>query len=223
MAKRKLKSKFVGILLVILFFVFIYVLYFLIIGDNIKNIIVTGNNYLGENEIIEQAGLDDYDGFVKKSTSKMTKKLKSNILIEDAKITKKINKTIVIEIKEKKILFRNSNTDKYVLSDGKEYVLAKMWAVPLLINYVPDEVYQKFVDKYKLLDLLIIEKISEIKYNPNQYDDDLFIFYMNDKNLVQVTATKLDNLNKYNEIVTKLNGKNGILYLDSGNYFKIID
>lgn len=223
MAKRKLKSKFVGILLVILFFVFIYVLYFLIIGDNIKNIIVTGNNYLSENEIIEQAGLDDYDGFVKKSASKMTKKLKSNILIEDAKITKKINKTIVIEIKEKKILFRNSNTDKYVLSDGKEYVLAKMWAVPLLINYVPDEVYQKFVDKYKLLDLLIIEKISEIKYNPNQYDDDLFIFYMNDKNLVQVTATKLDNLNKYNEIVTKLNGKNGILYLDSGNYFKIID
>ena len=198
-------------------------LYFNFWGDNIKNIKVIGNNYLKESEIIELSGLGDYNGFLKKTVNSISNKLKSNILIDDVKVTKKINKTVVITVTEKKVLFRNSNTDKFVLSDGKEYVLDNNIMAPVLINYVPDEIYEKFVNKYKKLDLLIINKISEIKYSPNQYDDDLFLFYMNDKNLVRVTVSKLNNMNKYNEIVTKLNGKNGILYLDSGNYFKIME
>ena len=44
---------------------------------------------------------------------------------------------------------------------------------------------------------------------------------MNDGNEVYVTITKLDLLNKYIDIVKKLDNKNGILYLDSGNYFEI--
>ena len=44
---------------------------------------------------------------------------------------------------------------------------------------------------------------------------------MNDSNLVYVTLTKLEYLNKYNEYVKKLEGKTGTLYLDSGNYFEI--
>ncbi len=223
MAKRKLKLKFVKFILFILFLVLIYVIYFNVIGDNIKSININGNHYLKDSEIIELAGIGDYKDFLKKSSSSIEKKLTKNILIEKAKVKKKINKSIIITITEKKILFRNSNTDKYVLSDEKEYALDKTYNVPLLINYVPDEVYKDFVNKYKELDLIIIDKISEIKYSPNQYDDDLFMFYMNDKNLVQVTVAKLKNLNKYNEIVTKLNGKNGILYLDSGNYFKIME
>lgn len=223
MAKRKLKLKFVKFILFILFLVLIYVIYFNVIGDNIKSININGNHYLKDSEIIELAGIGDYKDFLKKSPSSIEKKLTKNILIEKAKVKKKINKSIIITITEKKILFRNSNTDKYVLSDEKEYALDKTYNVPLLINYVPDEVYKDFVNKYKELDLIIIDKISEIKYSPNQYDDDLFMFYMNDKNLVQVTVAKLKNLNKYNEIVTKLNGKNGILYLDSGNYFKIME
>ena len=223
MAKRKLKSKFVKLLLFVLFGVLICVIYFNVLGDNIKSIKVVGNHYLKENEIIELSGLDDYDGFLKKTSSSISKKLKSNILIDDVKVTKKFNRTVIIEVKEKKVLFRNSNTDKYVLSDGKEYALDIDFTVPLLINFVPDEIYEKFVDKFRELDLLIIDKISEIKYSPNQYDDDLFLLYMNDKNLVQVTVAKRDSVNKYNEIVTKLNGKNGILYLDYGNYFKIME
>ena len=186
MAKKKLKSKFVKLLLFILFVILIGVIYFCIIGDNIKNISISGNNYLKDNEIIELAGLSDYDGFLKKTSNSIIKKLKTNILIDDVKIKKKIDKTIIINVTEKKILFRNSNTDKYVLSDGKEYAFDNSYNVPLLINFVPDEVYESFVKEYKKLDLIIIDKISEIKYSPNQYDDDLFLLYMNDKNLVQV-------------------------------------
>ena len=44
---------------------------------------------------------------------------------------------------------------------------------------------------------------------------------MSDGNMVYITLPKAENLNKYNEIKKELEGKKGILYLDSGNYFEI--
>ena len=44
---------------------------------------------------------------------------------------------------------------------------------------------------------------------------------MNDGNEVYITSKRTNLLNKYLEIVTKLDNKKGILYLDSGNYFEI--
>ena len=42
---------------------------------------------------------------------------------------------------------------------------------------------------------------------------------MNDGNYVYVTMSKFDNINDYLEISKTLGTKNGILYLDYGNYF----
>ena len=44
---------------------------------------------------------------------------------------------------------------------------------------------------------------------------------MNDGNYVYITLTKIKRLNKYGEIKEELQGKNGIVYLDSGNYIEI--
>ena len=71
------------------------------------------------------------------------------------------------------------------------------------------------------IDNSIINKISDIKYDPNEYDEDRFLLYMNDSNKVYINLPKFKNLNKYNEMVTKFEGKVGTLYLDSGNYFEI--
>ena len=46
---------------------------------------------------------------------------------------------------------------------------------------------------------------------------------MNDQIYVYITLTKIDVLNNYNEITESLEGKKGILYLDSGNHFEIIE
>ena len=39
---------------------------------------------------------------------------------------------------------------------------------------------------------------------------------------VYVTLDKIEVINSYNEIVPTLEGKKGILYLDSGNHFQIM-
>ena len=45
------------------------------------------------------------------------------------------------------------------------------------------------------------------------------------KNLqIYITLYKINSLNEYVKIVSSLNtNKNGILYLDSGNYFEVFD
>ena len=45
---------------------------------------------------------------------------------------------------------------------------------------------------------------------------------MNDGNYVYITTTRLSNINKYESVLEQLEGKKGILYLDSGNHFSII-
>lgn len=218
----RIRTRILKLIFIILFFVIVYVVYFNIIGDDIKNIYINGNTILTEKEILEISGLDQYPSFLKTTKFSIEKKLKSNMFVENVNVKKEINKIITITIKEYKILFKDSNNNKYVLSSGKSYSLKKEYDTPLLLNYVSDEIYKKFVVAMVKLNIDIIKKISEIKYSPNDYDDDLFIFYMNDQNLVQITTSKIEKLNKYNEVIAELNGEKGILYLDSGNYFKIM-
>lgn len=66
----------------------------------------------------------------------------------------------------------------------------------------------------------ILAKISEITYVPNEVDQERFTFQMNDGNLVYITLSKITKVNKYNSIYSKMEGKNGIIYLDSGDYIE---
>ena len=108
-----------------------------------------------------------------------------------------------------------------MLSDGKTYRLDKENGIPTLINFVPENIEKSFVKEFNKVDKNVIGLISEIEYSKTAYDEKRFLLYMNDGNEVYITISRTDLLNKYIEIVKQLNNKNGILYLDSGNYFEI--
>ena len=218
--KKKMKKDFIKFCLIILILFGISTLVYYGFGPNIKNIYVLNNNYLSDQEIIDLAGLNTYPNFYTTSSSSIKKKLKSNTLIKDIKIKKRLFNKIYIYVDEYEVLFYNQNTSKYVLENKKEVLLDGI-VVPTLINYVPDTKYNTFINKYILLDDKVKQKISEIKYDPNTIDEDRFFLYMNDGNYVYITLTKMELLNKYNEAITKVEGKKGTLYLDSGNYFEI--
>ncbi len=222
--KKRLKRGIIFLLILILVILFYVGLIYFIIGDKIKNIYIYGNNNLTDQEIIEQSKLENYPNFYTTTTSSIAKKLKKNSLIKQVIIKKKFFQQIHIYVEEYNILFKKLEDNKYVLENGKEISLSKdITSVPILINYVPNTKITSFVSKLNEIDSLIIQKISEIKYDPTELDEDRFLLYMNDENYVYVTLTKLYLLNKYNEAVEQLEGKKGILYLDSGNYFEIMD
>jgi cell division protein FtsQ len=141
-------------------------------------------------------------------------------LIEDVKVYKKWGYILKLDIKEKKILYYVRSNNMYKASDGKDYSL-EATGVPTLINYVPEDIEEKFIKNLSKVDSNIINMISEIEYSKSNFDNDRFLLYMNDGNEVYITTSKLNVLNKYVTIVTKLDGKKGILYLDNGNYFEI--
>ena len=91
------------------------------------------------------------------------------------------------------------------------------------MNYVPDTKYSKFINGMKKIDNSILNKISDIEYQPNDFDKDRFLLYMNDGNMVYLTLTKFNMINHYIDVLTQLDNHKGVLYLDNGNHFKIME
>ena len=221
--KKRVKRKF-NPLKFLSFIAFIIICYFLtvyLLDIKTKNIVVLNNNYYSDEKIIETSGIENYPKFLSLNTNKIKKKLLKLDLIENVTIKKKWNFVLELTIKEKKILYLVRSENKYRLSDNKLYDLDDVLSVPTLINYIPESNEKKFVNAFKNIDNNIISMISEIEYSKTSYDSDRFLLYMTDGNMVYVTTTKLKSLNKYVDIVKKLENKKGILYLDSGNYFEI--
>ena len=192
------------------FFIFILVVILLVFGFKylfnykLKNIIIlNNNNYYNDEDIIESANLQNYPKFLFINKNKIRNKILKLTLVEDVKIDKKINGTIIINVIEKKILYYDRSKELYVTSNGK-YKLDNVLGIPTLINYVPSEIEEKFIKKFKKIEKDIISTISEIEYNKSDYDTEIFLLTMNDGNQVYVTVNKLEVLNKYIDIIKKL-------------------
>lgn len=215
----KRKFKFVKFLVVILILYIILFLGYKLFTAKIKNIFILNNNYLTDQEVIDESGLRNYPSFLLTTKYKIKKNLQKNSLIKEAKIKKKLWGIIYIEISEYEPLFIYQ--DKVILDNGTK-IDNNDYILPILINDVNEEILTKFINKYKDIDKEIKMQISEIEYLPNDIDKERFLFTMNDGNYVYITIYKTLAINEYNKILPNLEGKKGILYLDSGNYFEIL-
>ena len=188
-----------------------------------KTVIIHGNSVISDNEVLEMADLIDYPNFFLANTKNIENKLKKNSFIKNVTIKRNILFQMHIYITENKPLFIREDTNMIVFDNGKESQndASNYIEVPYLINYVPNTKYSEMIKKLKQIDYSLLKKVSQIKYEPTKYDEDRFILYMNDSNRVYINLPKFKNFNNYNKMVTKLEGKTGILYLDSGNYFEI--
>ena len=176
---------------------------------------------LTDQELIELSGLQDYPSTLTNTCLSTKYKLEKHDLIKKAIVKKKGLFQVSIKIEENTPLFYNKTTSKFVLSNKKE--IDGEFDAPTLINYVPDKIYQKFIKKMVLVTPDILSRISEIEYKPNDVDTNRFLLSMQDGNYVYLTLSKFKNINNYIEIVRKFEKKKGILYLDSGEYFKVYE
>lgn len=218
--RRVFKIKNICILLGIL--LLIVGLSYYVITMPIKNIYIKGNNIVSDDEIIETTSLYQYPSFLLTNKSQLAKKIKTNHYIKSVDISKKIGNIIEIEIEEYQPIAIDQ-TGNIILENGQKLENTyNLTDVPILINEISNpEIYSNFTNKFGKITNNILRQISQIEYSPVEVDEDRFLLYMNDSNLVYITLTKIDKLNKYNKIKDKLEGKNGIIYLDSGNYIEL--
>ena len=222
---KKTKIKFASLLVVLLIILGLFFGVYFLLQVKTKNIIIRGNEYLNDDYIIDLAGIGKYPGFISFNSLRAEKKVKKSKYISSCDIKKKWGFILEVNINENKALFYDTNKNKYILETNEivdDEEISHEFRVPRLLNYVPDKKYNKFVKKMSNVKDDILSRISDIEYQPNDYDKDRFLLYMDDGNMVYLTLTKFNTINHYNEVLTQLEGRKGILYLDNGNHFQIM-
>ena len=217
--KKRIRIKFRVIITFLSFLSLIIMGMIYIINMPISNIIISGNNYFSDQEIIEMAGIENYPSTFKNSSSKIERNIKKNVYVKRVNVFKRFFTQVYIDVEENRPLFYNQAINKTILLDKRE--TKQVFNVPVLINNIPDTIYDEFIKKMSQIDENILFKINEIKYAPDEVDDLRFLFSMNDSNYVYLTLKKIDKINNYNDIVKQFDNKKGILYLNSGGYFEI--
>ena len=220
--KRKLNKKRLYTFL-ILFFLFVLI-FFKLFTTKITNIYISGNEFFTDQEIIDMADLSNYPNSIKNISLIIKKKLLNNKYILSCRVKKNIFiSKVYIEVKENYPLFYYQVKDNTILYNGEE--TKEKFTVPTVINTIPNTVYDKFFLRIKQIDKDILNRISEIKYNPTNSDEERFFFTMNDGNYIYTNLDKNKFLiiNEYLNIIKSFDNKKGILYLDSGGYFDIFD
>lgn len=216
--KKKRKLKKIRFLFLLFFIVGISFAFIKLFDVRIYSIKIKGNKILTDQEVIETAKLEDYPSFFETLSYTIKKGLLKNNYIESVKVNKGFL-SVNITIKEKKILYIDKETN-YKYTYNSKFKDDKSICVPYLIGSVPEGKMKRFIKAMNKINSDMICQMSEIKYDPNDIDEDRYYVYMNDGNSVYLTVNKFDKINKYNTILEKIGKQNGTLYLDYGDYFE---
>lgn len=213
--KRKINKKKTYRVVFLLILVFICIK---LLTMHVTNIYIKGNTYLKDWEVIEIAKLSNYPKLYRNPNIIIKKRLKNSDNIIDAKVHKIFGK-VYIEVLENRPLFYDSNKEVTIMLDRS--TRNTNMVAPYLSNYIPDVIYDKFVDTMMTIDIDILNRISEITYKPNTVDQERFYLSMSDGNYVYLTLNGFGRINSYIDMIKQFQNKKGILYLDSGEYFEI--
>lgn len=222
--KRKVRLKIKNILIFLsIILIFLAVIYY-VLPMPIKNIYISGNKILDDETVIELAKLSNYPSFLLTSTSEIKRNLSKSDYINNIKISKKLGNVIDIKVEEYKALALTNNGQRVILSSGKIIENKdNITDVPVLNNNISDKVFNYFIKKFSGVNDNILRQISQLEYSPVSVDDKRFLLYMDDGNMIYITLTKIDKLNKYNAIKDKMDNQTGLIYLDSGDYVELKD
>ncbi|MBO5183290.1 MAG: FtsQ-type POTRA domain-containing protein [Bacilli bacterium] len=217
--KKRKKLKLLRVLLVLFFLAILVIIVMFAVKIPVRGYYISGNTYYTDEEILTKTSLNKYPSYLLTTSFSVNSKIKDDKLIEKIKVKKTLSGRFKVIVYENKILFYDSSLNKSILSNGEKVDYFYHYS-PVLINKVSDnKVYKNFLTKLQKINDDIIKNISEIKYDPNEIDKERFLLSMNDGNYVYLTLSKFSNINNYLEISKTLGDKNGILYLDYGNYF----
>ncbi len=223
--KKKKRLKLIPFLLFVLVIAGIVFLIDVLLDTRVENIVIKGNKIVTDQQIIDEAGLSNYPSFYKTTSYNIKKTLERNSFIKEVKVKRSFYHVLTIEVSEHKVLLKKETTGKLVLENMNEVTTDQEipYTVPRLVNDVPQNKYNELLKNLLKVKSNVRSSISEFYYDPNEFDKDRFLLYMDDGNSVYLTLTKFRMINYYNDVLPQLDGKKGILYLDSGNHFQIME
>ena len=191
--KKKKRLKLIPFLLFVLVITGTFFLVDVLLDTRIENIVIKGNKIVTDQQIIDEAGLSNYPSFYKTTSYNIKKALEKNSFIKEVKIKRSFYHVITIEVSEYKVLLKKETTGKLVLENMNEVTTDQEipYTVPRLVNDVPKDKYSKLLKNLLKVKKSVRSSISEFYYDPNEFDKDRFLLYMDDGNSVYLTLTKM--------------------------------
>jgi len=218
---KRVRIKFKNVITLLLIIIIGIFNIYMILNKKINNIYISGNNILKEQDVLELIGFNDYMKYREIDSKKIEKRLKSSLIVEEVKVKKNLF-SLSILLTEYRPMWYQEHDNKLMLSSGEAINLSnKVLGIPVLFKEIDENYKLKFIKELCKIDDDVFKKISEISYEPSDIDQERFLLYMNDKNYVYINLSRMSYLNKYDDLLPKLENKKGILYLDSGNHFEI--
>ena len=199
--KEKNKRRYL-ILSVFLSLLIIASIYFLSKQSNIYRIVVEGNNYLSEKDILDLSGITTDNKFLFTIPMSIEKKVETNPIIKDCDVRLLDGRLVKIVVEEKKLIgYTYENNQSVLVCDDDErieldkknlYIINK---VPLIEGFTSEELIllEKELDS---CDYSIINEISEIHYYPELKYQYVQVI-MRDGNYIFTSPYGLKLLNKY--------------------------
>lgn len=222
---KKVRINFKALIFLLLVIYLIGMLLYTFFTIRVQNIYINNTHLLTDNEIIEKAELKDYPILFKVNPRKIENNLAQLELVSDVKVKKTLLGKVIIDITEAKPLFYERSSNKVILSNKKSVDTKDIYlGIPTLVNFVPKDLLNDFIEAFNKVNPDIIGMINEIEYNPDinedvVIDNERFKLRMNDQNIVYINILNMNRLNNYIEIYASIasavDNKKGTLYLDS--------
>ena len=220
---KKEESKFVRmkricfLIGVIFSLIIIITIYFISSRSNIYRIVVKGNNYLKDEDIIKLSELSSDEKYLLTFPLLVENRIKTNPLINNCVVSRLDNRLIEINVEEKKAICYKDNNGKnqLILSNDERIDLDN--SNNYLINYVPyidgfDDEQIKLIEKnLEECDYKIINEISEIHNYPDLKYQNVELI-MRDGNYIFTSVYGLNILNHYHKIQSSYISNNKICY-----------
>lgn len=208
---------------VILWLIISLMAYLVSKNNQIQAITLSGNHYLSDEQIYEQAGLH-VGGWSIWPNAYWQAKLSSHPLIQSAKVTKS---QYGLRVSVKEVVFVGAVHQKKhwvaYQADGTKMVLKN----ESLLHFIPNitslskEKQKKwlalFKDHPQMANLSFLSRISQVDPFTSQFSSDMVKLTMRDGNAVYSEFSSLSMLKKYQAVLTKLNGVGVCLFLDQEN------
>ena len=163
--KKNIKLKIVKWIFLLALLATAIILFMLSSVFNIKNITVTNNNKISEQEIISLSGLTKDENMFKISNKKIKEAIKQNPYIENVKITKNLYGTINLEVTERVPTYMLKFANAYVYINNQGYMLEiseEPLELPIISGFKTPTENIKAGNRLVVDDLIKLENVIKI-------------------------------------------------------------
>ncbi|WP_082234257.1 cell division protein FtsQ/DivIB [Halobacillus massiliensis] len=198
--------------------------------SHVKNVEVTGNRFVDENEIKEMAEIGSKSNIWQLDPEAISNRVSKHEQVLSADVSRNLPSTIVIKIDEaERIGYRQTEGQfQPILENGAYLDTTSEFPggdAPILKDFSKETYLEEMAQALKKVPGSITALISEIHYAPTEDNPYLIKLYMNDGYEVQASIrTFSEKILAYPSIASQIEeGQKGIIHIDVGAYFEAYD